>query len=61
MDENGREIVEVRSHRKGIVEELEIAHIYIEQLHKQVQEQANQIAQLEARLAALEARSSREK
>jgi hypothetical protein len=40
VDENGMEIVEVGSHRKGIVEELEKAHIYI--------------SQLEARLAKLE-------
>jgi len=32
MDENGQEIVEVGSHSRGIVEELEKAHIYIEQL-----------------------------
>jgi hypothetical protein len=48
VDENGLEIVEIGSHRKGIVEELEKAHIYIEQLHKQ-----NQI--LESRLIKLEA------
>jgi len=46
-DEKGREIVEVGAHRKGIVEELEKAHIYIDQLHKQ------NIA-LETRLAKLE-------
>ena len=32
IDESGMEIVEVGAHRKGIVEELEKAHIYIEQL-----------------------------
>lgn len=36
VDENGNEIVEVGSHRKGIVEELEKAHIYIEQLHERI-------------------------
>jgi hypothetical protein len=36
VDKNGQEIVEVGSHRKGIVEELEKAHIYIEQLHKRI-------------------------
>jgi hypothetical protein len=35
-DAEGREIVEVGSHRKGIVEELEKAHIYIEQLHSRI-------------------------
>lgn len=37
-DEAGMEIVEVGSHRKGIVEELEKAHIYIEQLYREIQE-----------------------
>ncbi len=32
VDGNGREIVEVGAHRKGIVEELEKAHIYIDQV-----------------------------
>jgi len=35
-DENGNQIVEVGAHRKGVVEELEKAHIYIEQLHKRI-------------------------
>lgn len=47
-DENGLEVIEVGSHRRGIVEELEKAHIYIDQLHRR-------IAELDARLAALEA------
>ncbi|MDI6794767.1 MAG: hypothetical protein QME81_18190 [bacterium] len=29
LDEDGREIIEVGIHRRGIVEELEKAHIYI--------------------------------
>jgi len=36
VDENGNEIVEVGSHRKGIVEELEKAHIYISQLEERL-------------------------
>jgi hypothetical protein len=36
VDKDGKEIVEVGSHRRGIVEELEKAHIYIEQLHKRI-------------------------
>jgi len=36
VDDQGREIVEVGSHRKGIVEELEKAHIYIDQLHNRI-------------------------
>ena len=47
VNEQGQEVVEIGSHRKGIVEELEKAHIYIEQLHKRNKE-------LEARLDTLE-------
>ena len=36
VDEKGREIVEVGAHRKGIVEELEKAHIYIYQLEERI-------------------------
>lgn len=46
-DENGKEIVEVGSHQRGILEELEKAHIYIEQLNEKVKA-------LEAKLKALE-------
>jgi len=49
-DENGHEIVEIGSQSKGVVEELEKAHIYIEQLHKR-------ITTLEERLAKLELRA----
>ena len=55
VDKNGMEIVEVGSHRKGIVEELEKAHIYIEQLQKQIKEQDNIMQLLEERLVKLEA------
>lgn len=48
LDENGNEIVEIGSHQKGILEELEKGHIYIEQL-------LNRIKSLEERLAQLEA------
>ncbi len=47
VDENGKEIVEVGAHRRGIVEELEKAHIYIEQLHQR-------LVALEKKLASLE-------
>lgn len=47
VDENGMEIVEVGSHRKGIVEELEKAHIYIEQLHNQNKTLEKRVAKLE--------------
>jgi hypothetical protein len=47
LNENGQEIVEVGAHQRGIVEELEKAHIYIEHL-------LNQNKALEERVAALE-------
>jgi hypothetical protein len=47
VDGDGREIVEVGAHRKGIVEELEKAHIYIDQLY-------NRIKALEEKLARFE-------
>ncbi len=53
-DETGMEIVEVGSHRKGIVEELEIAHIYIEQLHNRSIEQQKIISSLLDKIKALE-------
>ncbi|MBI5664202.1 MAG: hypothetical protein HZC49_03785 [Nitrospirae bacterium] len=56
VDETGKEIVEVGAHRRGIVEELEKAHIYIEQLNKQIKEQSAMIQLLEERLSKMEAR-----
>lgn len=53
VDDNGREIIEVGAHRRGIVEELEKAHIYIEQLQKQNQLLEARLAKLEAVLSAL--------
>jgi hypothetical protein len=37
-DENGNEVREIGADRRGIVEELEKAHIYIEQLNKRLGE-----------------------
>jgi len=48
LDEEGREIVEVGSHRKGIVEELEKAHIYIDQLNERIKVLEDKLAKLEA-------------
>lgn len=56
VDEEGREIVEFGSHQKGIVEELEKAHIYINQLHKHIKDQNSKIKLLEERLTKLETR-----
>ncbi|MFZ3138501.1 MAG: hypothetical protein WA126_14050 [Thermodesulfovibrionales bacterium] len=46
-DDNGQEIVEVGSHQRGILEELEKAHVYIEQLNKKLKD-------LEAKISTLE-------
>jgi hypothetical protein len=54
MDEAGREVVEVGAQRRGILEELEVAHIYIEQLEKRMGQQEERLNQLEALLAELE-------
>ena len=35
-DENGLEMLEVGAHRRGILEELEKAHVYIEQLNERI-------------------------
>ncbi|PNU18797.1 hypothetical protein C2E25_15815 [Geothermobacter hydrogeniphilus] len=60
-DEQGREIIEAGAHRRGMVEELEKAHIYISRLNRRIKEQAAKIAELEqekqetlARLTRLE-------
>ena len=53
FDESGQEIIEVGAHRKGIVEELEKAHIYIVQLHKQNRELETRLVKLEAIVARL--------
>ncbi len=50
VDENGREIVEVGAHRKGIVEELEKAHIYISQLHNRIKTMEATLQKLAIRL-----------
>lgn len=50
VDEDGREIVEVGAHRKGIVEELEKAHIYIEQLHQRLKSLESKLTMLDERL-----------
>jgi hypothetical protein len=49
-DEDGQEIVEVGAHQKGIVEELEKAHIYIGQLNAKNKEMEDRISKLEALL-----------
>ena len=48
LDEEGQEIIEIGAQRKGIVEELEKAHIYIEQLHAQIKGLEERLIKLEA-------------
>ena len=50
VDKNGREIVEVGSHQRGIVEELEKAHIYIDQLNNKIKILEEQLNILSAKL-----------
>lgn len=37
-DEDGQEVLEAGAHRRGILEELEKAHVYIEQLNEQIKD-----------------------
>lgn len=46
VDAEGREVLELGAHRKGIVEELEKAHVYIEELHRDLKEQQREIEAL---------------
>ena len=52
VDESGQEIVELGAHRRGIVEELEKAHIYIERLHRHIQTLEERLVRLETGLGA---------
>lgn len=45
-DENGRDIVNLGARNKGVLEELEKAHIYIEQLNTAIQQQQAMITEL---------------
>jgi len=49
VDEEGKAIIELGSDRKGIVEELEKAHIYIEQLQRHIKTLESRMAELEAK------------
>ena len=46
-DKNGKEVVDVGAHRRGIVEELEKAHIYIEHLNQRLKALEKKLASLE--------------
>ncbi len=54
-DRNGLEVIEMGAHQRGIVEELEKAHIYIEQLSRNNSELERKNKELEERLVKLEA------
>jgi hypothetical protein len=56
VDEEGRQIVEVGAHQKGIVEELEKAHIYIQQLNESNQRLFKEIELLKEQNQDLEKR-----
>lgn len=47
-------MVEVGAHRKGIVEELEKAHIYISQMHTNASKMQIYVSQMEERITKLE-------
>ncbi len=53
-DHKGRGLVNVGQRSQGMLEELEKAHIYIEQLNSSLKEKDGQIADLEARLSSIE-------
>jgi|GEM_PF-724508 len=57
--EDGRSTVDLVGHQFGIVEELEKAHIYIEQLHETVRGLEDELVQRDSRLALLEERLAR--
>lgn len=53
VDESGQEILEIGAHRRGILEELEVAHIYIEQLHRASSDQQMIIDELRSEVDQL--------
>ena len=54
VDTQGNEVINVGDHRRGVVEELEKAHIYIDQLNEKNKALSKNVAQLEERIARLE-------
>lgn len=47
LDESGQEALEIGAHRRGLLEELEKAHIYIEQLNERIKALEAKIRELE--------------
>jgi hypothetical protein len=54
-DEQGRDVVEYGSRMRGMLEELEKAHVYIEQLNSENKSHRTEIENLRSRLAEIEA------
>jgi len=59
VDENGQEVVELGARMRGMLEEIEKAHIYIEQLNGRVAEKDAQLTKLEKLNAELIERLTR--
>lgn len=59
VDEQGREVVEIGARMRGLLEELEKAHIYISTLNTKVTERDEQLAKLERQNAELAERLTR--
>jgi len=57
-DTDGMEVVNVGAHRQGMLEELEKAHIYIDQLNQRLTDKDQQIDALAQRIERLEKRVS---
>jgi hypothetical protein len=55
-DENGLDIVDLGQDRRGVVEELEKAHIYIDQLNDRLTDRERRLAELELQYSSLEKR-----
>ena len=53
--EGGRSRINVLKHSAGVLEELEIAHIYIHELHVELEETVKELEELKAAVAALTA------
>ena len=56
QDVDGRDVIDLGQDRRGIVEELEKAHIYIDQLHDRLSESEKQVLELTQRESELSAR-----
>ena len=53
-DSQGQEVLEIGAHRRGILEELEKAHIFIEKLNKMLKAQQKEIDVLKRQLSESE-------